>query len=72
MASSTGTKTAARQEAPKLPTPAAGLHVFVAMQDFAIQWRGCTLSYRARTRYAVESPLKAALLATDRDIVWES
>ncbi len=72
MASSAGVKLAGRQEAEKIPAPAPGLHVFVAMQDFAIQWGASTLSYRARTRYAVESALKAALEATDRDIVWES
>jgi hypothetical protein len=65
-------KLAARQEAPAIPAPTVGLHVFVAMQDFAIQWRGCTLSFRARNRYSVESELKTALLATDRDIAWES
>jgi hypothetical protein len=72
MMSSSGMKKAARQEAAALPVSTAGLHVFVAMQDFAIYWNGCTLSFRARTRYSVETALKAALSATDRDLVWES
>ena len=72
MPSNLGTKRAARQPAQASPAAGSGLHRFVAMQDFAICWNGCTLNYHARTRYSVEAPLKAALSATDRDIVWES
>ena len=72
MPSTNGTRSAARKEAAALSVNLAKLHVFVAMQDFPIFWNGCTLNYRARTRYSVEPALKAIIAATDRDVVWES
>ena len=69
--STPGQQAAARAAANPV-TPTAGVSTMVAMEDFTIHFRGQALGFRVGTRYAIEPALKAAILATDRDFIFES
>jgi len=71
--STTGQQTAAKAAAKPLPAPpSAGFSTFVAMEPFVLNFRGQEIGYLPWTRYSVDQATKAVILATDRDVVFES
>jgi hypothetical protein len=66
-------QTAAKAGAPPAPAvQVSGSHTFVAMETFNFVYNGCHLTYHQGQRYIVETPLKNAISATDKDVVWDN
>lgn len=67
----TGEKTSAQAQAVPL-TSTGGLHVGVPMETFSLPWNGHVVTFRERMRISVDTAMKAAVVASDRAVVWES